>query len=251
VLLIPPAFITHLEWWQTAPGVGAFLRPLMDHRTVVLYDRHGCGLSHRERTDFTVEDDMRDIEAVAGVVGGSTFDLFGTSWGAVPAAIFAARHPERVNRLVLYAPGFGAADAALSTQQIDRFGVMAGLRRADLDLFVRAFLMKLVPSGADEETFRSWVRIFRMAATPDMQDRLETVRWDRQSVLSEIRTPTLVLHRRDDQATPFAIGEHCAQQIPGARFVPLDGDAHVQWLGDCLSVVTPTLEFLLEDSPPD
>jgi pimeloyl-ACP methyl ester carboxylesterase len=152
VLLIPPAFISHLEWWETAPGVGAFLRPLMDHRTVVLYDRHGCGLSHRERTDFTVEDDMLDIEAVASVVGGSTFDLFGTSWGAVPAAIFAARHPKHVNRLVLYAPGFGASDAAAPAQQIDRFGAMAALRRADLDLFVRASLMRLVPSGADEET---------------------------------------------------------------------------------------------------
>ena len=70
------------------------------------------------------------------------------------------------------------------------------------------------PSGADEETVRSHVRIFKNAATPDMQDHLETVRFDRQSVLSEIRTPTLVLHRRDDLATLFAVGEQCAQQIP-------------------------------------
>ena len=147
---------------------------------------------------------------------------------------------------MLYAPGFGTA---APTQQIDRWGAMAGLRRTDLDLFVRAFLMKLLPSGADEETFRSFVRIFRIAATPDMQDRLETVRWDRQSVLSEIRTPTLVVHRRDDQATPFAVGEQCAQQIPGARLVPLEGDAHFPWLGDWQSVVTPTLEFLLEEFP--
>ncbi|MBV9596031.1 MAG: alpha/beta hydrolase [Chloroflexi bacterium] len=105
---LPPGFISHLEWWETAPGVTAFLRPFMEHRTSVLYDRHGCGLSHRERIDFTVEDDFFDIEAVAQVVLDNKFDLFGDSFGAVPAMMYAARHPERVKRLVLYGSGFGA-----------------------------------------------------------------------------------------------------------------------------------------------
>src|SRR6185503_10492601 len=96
VLLIPPGIISHLEWWETAPGVSAFLQPLTEHRTVVLYDRHGCGLSHRDRSDFTAEDDMQDIEAVAQEFHGSTVDLVGHSWGAMPAATYAARHPERV-----------------------------------------------------------------------------------------------------------------------------------------------------------
>jgi hypothetical protein len=72
--------ISHLEFWETAPGVSAFLQPLTLHRTVVLYDRHGCGLSHRDRTDFTAEDDMQDIEAVVQAVGASKVDLFGHSW---------------------------------------------------------------------------------------------------------------------------------------------------------------------------
>ena len=81
VLLIPPGFISHLEWWGSAPGVSAFLRPLARHRSVVLYDRHGCGLSDRDRTEFTAEDDMQDIEAVARAVGSPGVDLLGVSWG--------------------------------------------------------------------------------------------------------------------------------------------------------------------------
>jgi hypothetical protein len=38
-----------------------------------------------------------------------------------------------------------------------------------------------------------------------------------------------------------------AQHIPGARFVPLQGNIHFPWQGDWRSVVTPVLEFLLGD----
>src|SRR5207249_7196586 len=66
VLIHPPGFTSHLEWFGAAPGVSRYLRRLAEHRTVVLYDRHGCGFSDRDRTDFTFEDDMQDMEAVAG-----------------------------------------------------------------------------------------------------------------------------------------------------------------------------------------
>jgi pimeloyl-ACP methyl ester carboxylesterase/DNA-binding XRE family transcriptional regulator len=246
VLLIPPGWISHLEWWESAPGVSAFLGPLTEHRTVVLYDRHGCGLSHRDRTDFTAEDDMQDIEAVAQEFSGNTLDLFGHSWGALPAAAYAARHPGRVRRLVLYGSALQVLDVAPDAQALERRAAMAALRRADLELFVRAMLMMVFPSGADEDNFRSFVRIFRIAATPDMQEGLESVRFD-WPALAEIQTQTLVLHRRDDQCAAFHNGEHCAQQIRGARFIPLEGDIHFPWLGDWQSVLTPVLEFLLGD----
>jgi pimeloyl-ACP methyl ester carboxylesterase len=215
---------------------------------VVLYDRHGCGLSHRDRTDFSAEDDMQDIEAVVREVNGSNIDLFGHSWGTLPAATYAARHPGQVRRLVLYGPGSGVPDVAPPGSQVyERRAAMAALRRADLDLFARAVLMSAFPSGADEANFRSFVRIFRIAATPEMQEHLESVRFELQLVLAEIQAPTLVLHRRDDQLAAFRIGEHCAQQIPGARFIPLEGDIHFPWLGDWQSVITPVLEFLLGD----
>jgi hypothetical protein len=56
-----------------------------------------------------------------------------------------------------------------------------------------------------------------------------------------------LLHRRDDQLAPFSSGEFFAQHIPGARFIPLQGNIHFPWLGDWRSVVTPVLEFLLGD----
>jgi pimeloyl-ACP methyl ester carboxylesterase/DNA-binding XRE family transcriptional regulator len=257
VLIHPPGFTSHLEWFGAAPGVSRYLQRLAEYRTVVLYDRHGCGFSDRNRTDFTFEDDMQDMEAVAGAVGSHEVDLLGVSFGSGPTITYAARHPELVRHLVLYGAGHDSLGVG---QPVPAFGItpnrqaaLAALRRADLESFVRAVAMNFFPSGVDGETFRSFVQMFRIAATPEMQEQLETVSFDLEASLPKITVPTLVLQRRGDQATTFARGQDLARRIPGARFVPLEGDAHFPWVGDWQSVVDPMLNFLLSPSsrPPD
>jgi pimeloyl-ACP methyl ester carboxylesterase len=108
--------------------------------------------------------------------------------------------------------------------------------------------MQMFPSGTDEETFRAFVRIHRMAATVQMQEGLDTVRFDLEPLLDKVITPTMVLHRRGDQACPFGIGENVARRIAGARFVPLEGDSHFPWVGDWQSMAGAILDFLLDGS---
>lgn len=103
VLVLPPGGTTHLEWYYGCTEAHErFCSRLAERRTLVLYDRHGCGLSDRNRTDFTPEDDMLDIEAVIEAIGAPQIDLFGISWGGNPTLAYAARHPERVRRMILY-----------------------------------------------------------------------------------------------------------------------------------------------------
>jgi pimeloyl-ACP methyl ester carboxylesterase len=152
-----------------------------------------------------------------------------------------------VRRLVLYGAAVGL-DLALVPGRRERQAALAALRRADPEVYVRAEALRYFPSGADDAafaaTFRSFVRLQRMAAPPAMQDRLETVRFGVGALLAEVRAPTLVLHRRGDLAAAFANAQHYARAIPGARLVPLDGDAHFPWVGDWQAVVTPILDFL-------
>jgi pimeloyl-ACP methyl ester carboxylesterase len=44
---------------------------------------------------------------------------------------------------------------------------------------------------------------------------------------ARVRTPTLVLHARDDRRPPFAQGRLTASLIPGSRFVALDSCNHI------------------------
>ena len=70
---------------------------------VVLFDQRGCG---RSRPHATVENNttwhlIKDIEAIRGALGIDRFIVFGGSWGATLALIYAITHPMRVRQLVL------------------------------------------------------------------------------------------------------------------------------------------------------
>jgi proline iminopeptidase len=70
---------------------------------VVLFDQRGCG---RSRPHAAVENNttwhlLRDIEAIRTLLGIDRFILFGGSWGATLALIYAISHPDRVAAMVL------------------------------------------------------------------------------------------------------------------------------------------------------
>jgi DNA-binding CsgD family transcriptional regulator len=69
-------------------------------------------------------------------------------------------------------------------------------------------------------------------------------RLDVRAHLPLVRTPTLVVHRREDRAVPYHLGRQVAAAIAGATFVPLRGSAHFPWHGDSDSVVRACREAL-------
>ncbi len=247
VLVIPPGVSTHLAWYTADTGAHEkFCARLAEHRTLVLYDRHGFGLSDRRRTDFTAEDDLKDLEAVIEMVGAPTFDFFGVSWGGGPTLAYTDMHPERVRKIVLYGTGssgrIGPGKEAEARQES-----LAALRRADWELYHKMQAVQYFPSGTDPETFASLGRMLGDSATPEIAERLAGMHPETQSLLSGITVPALVLHRRGDQIALFAWGQFLAQRLPNASFIPLDGDAHFPWVGDADSVLNPTIEFLTAD----
>ena len=70
---------------------------------VVLFDQRGCG---RSRPHASVEANttwhlVRDIELIRGALGINKWLVFGGSWGATLALIYAETHPDRAAYLVL------------------------------------------------------------------------------------------------------------------------------------------------------
>ena len=70
---------------------------------IVLFDQRGCG---RSRPHASIEENttwhlVQDIEAIRVVLGIDKFIVFGGSWGATLALVYAISHPERVLQLVL------------------------------------------------------------------------------------------------------------------------------------------------------
>ena len=70
---------------------------------VVLFDQRGCGRSrpHASVINNTTWDLVADVERIREVLGIDQFVVFGGSWGATLALIYAETHPDRVRHLVL------------------------------------------------------------------------------------------------------------------------------------------------------
>lgn len=84
-----------------SPAMRRYFDPA--HYRVVLFDQRGCG---RSRPHASVEDNttwhlVSDIEVIRQSLGIDQFILFGGSWGAALALIYAISHPDRVVHLVL------------------------------------------------------------------------------------------------------------------------------------------------------
>jgi pimeloyl-ACP methyl ester carboxylesterase/DNA-binding CsgD family transcriptional regulator len=243
-------WMSHLELNWADPRFRAYVGALSRHRTVIRYDAPGTGLS----AEGAAPDASLDYEAVAlgavveAAAGGDPVDLFAGSSGAPIAVAFAASHPERVRRLLIYggyAAGSGIAD------ERSRKAIVA-LVREHWGLGSRALADVFMP-GATASEREEFVAFQRAAASADRAARsLEAVyRFDATDRLAEVAPGALVQHRRDDRAIPFALGRDLAAGLPEATFVALDGADHFPWLGDTEQVLSSAFDALGIDDRPE
>lgn len=227
-------WLTHVER-DPASGLNRpWIKELSRNRQYVTYDARGCGLSSREVADISFEAWVNDLETVVDSLGLERFPLLGMSQGAPIAIAYAARHPERVSRLVLvgpYATSYytsGNPDPRIVEEAETLLKVMQlGWGRGG-SAFSRVFVSKLMP-GASPELQREFNEYQLATATPDAAVRSLRAMYS-VNVKEEARKvacPTLIFHARNDQSINFEQGRKVAALIPGARFVPLDSDNHL------------------------
>jgi proline iminopeptidase len=80
-----------------------FLAPLARTLTVLYFDPRGSGKSSRpaQDTPMSTLDMADDLEALRSYLGQAKIAVLGHSHGGEIAAVFSARHPDHVSRLVL------------------------------------------------------------------------------------------------------------------------------------------------------
>jgi pimeloyl-ACP methyl ester carboxylesterase len=85
-LVIPPYRVTHVELQWRDHNWRAFYEKIARYHTVVNYDKRGTGFSDRNRTDFTLNSELRDLEALIDHLKLKRLALLGISQGG-PIAI--------------------------------------------------------------------------------------------------------------------------------------------------------------------
>jgi 3-oxoadipate enol-lactonase len=210
---------TDRTMWKTqADRLGERFRTLR-------YDVRGHGASSVPDGPYSIADLGSDLVALLDRVGIERASLCGLSIGGMISMWVAARHPGRVERLVL------CCTSAL-------LGPPEGWhQRAAI---VRAEGVEAVADAVLERWFTPAFAAAHPEVIEDMRTRLVATApegyagcceaiaaMDLTGELGSITAPTLVLAGADDPATPPVHGRRIAELIPGARFEIVSPGAHL------------------------
>jgi class 3 adenylate cyclase/pimeloyl-ACP methyl ester carboxylesterase len=224
-------WLTHLEYEWENPLWRTFINGMSGRNLFVRYDGRGMGLSDRRVSDYSLEAQLCDLEAVVDALGLERFALYGISQGGPTAITYALRHPERVSHLILYG-SFARMGWWRDTEEgRQQAGAIRTLIRqgwgSDSPAF-RQLATSLFMPDADIDSIRAFNELQRVSASGDNVVDLMTALLDIdvRPLLPQVTVPTLVIHRRGDTVIPFESGRELATGIPGARFLPLDGRNH-------------------------
>jgi pimeloyl-ACP methyl ester carboxylesterase len=180
-------------------------------------------LSDRGVPMATLDDEVRDLEAVVDTAGLDRFALLGRSQGGAISIRYAARHPDRVSRLVIIG---GFARGALcrgakspSMENINAFCRVLEDGWGDENSALRQIWTSYAFPSASKEHQDAYNHMQRVACSPQDAARIHrsVSELDASADLASVQCPTLVLHNPDDALIPFEEGRLIASGIGGAR----------------------------------
>ena len=225
-------WLNHIEHDWKSPVWRHWLHEFTNGHTLIRYDERANGLSDWDTPEISFEAFVDDLECVVDCAGLETFDLLAISQGASVAIAYAVRHPERVRKLVIcggYAAGWAVRDDPDERARREALITLTEIGwGADHPTYRQIFTSLYIPNGTREQV--DWFNeVQRVSASPENAVKLQRAlsQIDARSLLPQVTVPTLIFHSKDDQVVPFAAGEYLAEHIPGATFVPLEGENHI------------------------
>jgi class 3 adenylate cyclase/pimeloyl-ACP methyl ester carboxylesterase len=248
-VLFLPGWISQIEQLWEAPALRRFLERLTSFGRLILFDSRGTGLSERVLETYTLEQEARDALAVLDAAGSERAAIFTYAVGGLVGAMLAAEHPRRIGALIMYAslartswaPDY---DWAMTSEQREELTARNNATWGELD---NALIARLAPSMVGDPALSAWfARTQRLAASPREARTIAkaTADLDVRHLLSEIHVPTLVMHRPAERVWDVRHSRYLAENIPGARYVELEGVDSFPFLGDSDAIVEEIEEFL-------
>lgn len=228
-LVKAPNWLSHAGMDITSPVWGHWWAELSSQRRFIRFDQRGCGLSDWVVPEMTFESWVSDLECVVDTLEVERFDLLGMSQGGAVAIEYAARHPERVRRLLLY--GAFARGWAKRGAEEEHQAILALIKRGwggENPAYRQLFTSQFMPDASLEQM--NWFNeLQQMSSSPEnaMQFQIEVGNIDVTERLSQVDAPTLIFHSRHDARIPFDEGRQIAASMPNARFAALESRNHI------------------------
>ncbi len=234
-------------WHKQLPVFGQRYRTIaIDHRDV--------GDSDLTPAPYAVTDQADDVAAVMDALGIERAHIVGISMGGFISLQLAARHPQKVQKLVLTATSAGGKTHVAASPRITALLLMPRFRFGRPDpgkIARRTYTMIMAPGylKAHPDDLEHIMAIARHRPQPPEAYRRQLqacLKHDATAHLSSITAPTLVIHGEVDPLIPVANGKHLAQHIPGARLLLYSNTGHIPIIERAEDYNRDVLAFLAE-----
>jgi len=238
-----PVIFSHIQMEWEVPECRRWYERLAEKRKLVRSDPRGMGLSDRDITELSLDAWLLDMEAVVDRLGLEKFALLGPLVAGPIAIAYAARHPERVSHLILWCTYARASDWSAQPQNQS----VRALMDKDWAFYTEAAAHSVLGWSAGEPA-RQYAALIREGVTPEFMAAMvipAVNEFDVTPLLAQVRSPTLVLHRRQ-HSLPVDVARGLASRIPDARLVLLEGGSAAPYLGDMEAVLAAVDDFLGE-----
>ncbi len=234
---------------------------LTAHRRLALLDLRGTGGSEAPADPATYRCDrmVEDLEVWRVHMGLEHMDLLAHSAGAALAMLYAARHPQRIRRLMLITPN----PSALGLRAVPEDRLAAARLREGEPWFGRAFpaFRAWLTGEADFDDvflpffYGRWDDTARAHTDAELRQTNEEAgeRYFAEgafapdatrNALAALTAPVLVYAGALDGWPSPAVARRAAEAFPHAEYAVQPGAAHYPWLDDPERFVSRTLAFL-------
>ena len=242
-LIMLHGFGSSLHTWEP------WARALDRNYRVIRFDLPGSGLSAPDPTaDYTDMRSMQLLAALMDTLGLRRATVIGNSMGGRIAWTFAAKHPERVEKLVLISPDGFASPGFEYGRPADVPFALSLMRYVMPMPLLR---MSLEPAYADRGTMTDSLarRYYDLMRAPGarrimLQRMRQTILTDPVPVLRQIQAPTLLLWGLKDEMIPFSNAADYMQALPNAVLVPLPNVGHLPFEEAPAAALVPLRRFL-------
>jgi pimeloyl-ACP methyl ester carboxylesterase len=264
IVILPGRLFTFPDFQRLAKG-----------RTLIFYDMRSRGLSDAvtDVSKISLQHDIDDLEAVRAHFGIEKPDLIGFSYLGKIVVVYAAQHPNHVNRIVQIGPvarKFGAKfPEGLLAGDENRVPDPAETKRMET-LYNNGFAKDHPKEFCEMEWKIEQQRMVgdpvnagRIPSPCEMANEWPVHLWPHfdpllasdqaldipKESVAKVTVPVLTIHGRKDRNASYGGGREWDLLLPNARLITIDGAAHMSWV-EFPEIVFPSIDLFLKGQWP-
>ncbi len=238
-------------------GYATITPGLSQHYRVLDYDHRGYGLSSRPEQRYTLEVWSADLAGLMDALGIEKAHIHGGSMGSFIALDFAARYPEKVDKLMMGAGAVAKCDAmSIHMFRIWQYIASAyGVVSEELarELLTKAFSRTFLDEMGDNLLWETRDVLERNTELSVFIDACQAmIDTDVRDLLPAVEAPALVMVGIHDILTPLDAGpegagaRYVADNLPNGRLEIFHESGHSHYVEEVDRSIEVIIDFLAE-----